>query len=237
VNLGRVAATLLACVLLGSCSSTSSASSASAGTSAGTSTGFAASLPAAMSSATGPASTTETTSAKAVSATTAVGTTPTTTAAAWTLSISGLGPLALGTSYSVLEAQGYVSASTDQCLPSRTSKKLEDEGVELFAKGTGATAVLLEVRGNKPTYATVSGAKVGDTMKRLRQLYGSQLTTETPNDNGGPPGRGPIRVATIHIGTREVMFVFASGASLGDSDVVYTMIARTWSLDAGIAGC
>jgi hypothetical protein len=189
VNLGRVAATLLACVLLGSCSSTSSAGSASAGTSARTSTGFAASLPAGMSSATGPASTSATT-AKAVSATTAVGTTPTTTAAAWTLSISGLGPLALGTSYSVLEAQGYVSASTDQCLPSRTSKKLEDEGVELFAKGTGATAVLLEVRVNKPTYGTVSGAKVGDTMKRLRQLYGSQLTTETLNDNGGPPGPG-----------------------------------------------
>lgn len=156
------------------------------------------------------------------------------------LSVNGLGPLVLGTKYSELEAQGYASAGPDECLPSPTSKKIEDDGVWLFAKGTGAAAVLLEVRVGKPTYTTVSGAKVGDTMKRLEQLYGSQLHVETLH--GDPkydsiPANGPISVATIHVGTREVVFVFQEGAELNDTAVVASMIARTWSLDSGIAGC
>ena len=132
----------------------------------------------------------------------------------------------LGTKFSVLEAQGYVSAATDECESSRTSQKLQDEGVWLYPSGTGASAVLAEVSVTKPTYATVSGAKVGDTMKKLKQLYGAQLKIETKNGNGGP-----FQVANVRVGTREVVFYFPYGSSLGDTSVVQLMVARTWSAD------
>jgi hypothetical protein len=192
-----------------------------------TSTSAAATTPAATTSATvttAPA-TTAPTSAKATTTAPATGA-ATTAAGAWTLGINGLGPLVLGTKYSVLEAQGYVSAPNDECESSRTSQKLQDEGVWLYPQGSGATAVLAEIGVTKATYATVSGARVGDTMKKLKQLYGSQLKIETKNGNGGP-----FQVANVHIGTREVVFYFPYGTSLGDTAVVQSMIARTWSLD------
>lgn len=216
----RIAATLLACVLLSSCSSTGSAGSVSTGTSTGTTSNSAS--PVATTSPSAAAPSTSPTSAP-------------TTSGTWTLSVNGLGPLVLGTKYSELEAQGYASAGADACLPSPVSKKLDDDGVTLFAKGTGSAAVLLQVEVGKPTYTTASGAKVGDTMKRLKQLYGTQLQIETLL---GDAHAGPIPVATIHIGTREVMFVFQEGASLDDDSAVVTqMVARAWSLDSGIAGC
>jgi hypothetical protein len=166
----------MACVLLGACSSTSSSGVGSAGTSATvTSTSAAATTPAATTSATVTTASTTTAPTSAKATTTAPATSAATTAAgAWTLGVNGLGPLVLGTKLSVLEAQGYVTAPTDECESSRTSMKLQDEGVWLYPKGSGATAVLAEIGVTKATYATVSGAKVGDT------------TIETKNGNGGP---------------------------------------------------
>jgi hypothetical protein len=228
VNASRFAAVVMACVLLGACSSTSSSGAGKVTTSAPvTSTGAAATTPAATPSATVTTTSTTTapTSAKATATASATGA-ATTTAGVWTLGVNGLGPLVLGTKYSVLEAQGYVSAPTDECESSRTSQKLQDEGVWLYPKGSGATAVLAEIGVTKATYATVSGAKVGDTLKKLKQIYGSQLKIETKNGNGGP-----FQVANVRVGTREVVFYFPYGPSLGDTSVVQSMIARTWSAD------
>lgn len=221
MRLARVVATVLAAVLISSCSSSTSAGSASTAASTGATSASSptTSAPAATTAASG------TSTAKA-STTTAASTAGTATTATWTLGVNGLGPLVLGTKFSVLEAQGYVSAATDECESSRTSQKLQDEGVWLYPSGTGASAVLAEVSVTKPTYATVSGAKVGDTMKKLKQLYGAQLKIETKNGNGGP-----FQVANVRVGTREVVFYFPYGSSLGDTSVVQLMVARTWSAD------
>lgn len=220
MRLARVVATVLAAVLISSCSSSTSAGSASTAASTGATSASSptTSAPAATTAASG------TSTAKA-STTTSASTSGTATAT-WTLGVNGLGPLVLGTKFSVLEAQGYVSAATDECESSRTSQKLQDEGVWLYPSGTGASAVLAEVSVTKPTYATVSGAKVGDTMKKLKQLYGAQLKIETKNGNGGP-----FQVANVRVGTREVVFYFPYGSSLGDTSVVQLMVARTWSAD------
>lgn len=221
MRLARVVATVLAAVLISSCSSSTSAGSASTAASTGATS---ASSPTTSAPAATPAAS-ATSTAKA--STTTVASTPgTATTATWTLGVNGLGPLVLGTKFSVLEAQGYVSAATDECESSRTSQKLQDDGVWLYPSGTGASAVLAEVSVTKPTYATVSGAKVGDTMKKLKQLYGAQLKIETKNGNGGP-----FQVANVRVGTREVVFYFPYGSSLGDTSVVQLMVARTWSAD------
>lgn len=226
MKLARVAAIALVCVLLGSCATTTKGGSASTTASSGTSTSAAAST-AATTNATGSASSSATGATASAPPTTAA-TTATATSAptqgTWTLGVNGLGPLVLGTKLSVLEAQGYVTAPTDECESSRTSKKLQDEGVWLYPSGIGANAVLSEVSVTKATYATISGARVGDTMKKLKLLYGSQLTIETKNGNGGP-----FKVANVRVGTREVVFYFPYGSSMGDNAVVQVIIARTWS--------
>lgn len=150
----------------------------------------------------------------------------TSASAAWTLSINGLGPLKLGTTYGTLRQQGYVTAETGDCPGSWTSQALQDKGVFLYPSGRGDSAVLIEVSVTKATYATVSGAKVGYTMSQLKQLYGTQLTTETKNGNGGP-----FKVANVHIGAREIVFYFPYGSTIADTDVVQAMIARNWSAD------
>jgi hypothetical protein len=215
VNVGRVGAALLACLLLVSCSRSTTTSKPSVATSITTATSASASS-APSTSASEPAS-----SASASSAA------PKATAAGpWTLSINGLGPLVVGTKFSVLQQQGYIDPGTDVCPQQGSSKKLQDEGVFLYPTGEGANAVLAEVGLTTATYATVSGARVGDTMKKLKQLYGTQLKIETKNGNGGP-----FQVANVHIGSREVVFYFPSGSSLGDTAVVQVMIARNWSAD------
>jgi hypothetical protein len=227
VKLVRVAAVALACVLLGSCATTTSGGSASTATSSGTSSSAAASSGATTGANVSASSgTAATSSAKPTNAATTGTATAAQTQGTWTLGVNGLGPLVLGTKLSVLEAQGYVSAPTDECESSRTSKKLQDEGVWLYPSGIGANAVLSEVSVTKATYATISGARVGDTMKKLKLLYGSQLTIETKNGNGGP-----FKVANVRVGTREVVFSFPYGSSMGDNAIVQVMIARTWSAD------
>ena len=170
-----------------------------------------------------PSSTTKQSATAASSAPNAPSVTP---SAIWTLSINGLGPLTLGTLYTSLRQQGYVTAETGDCPGSWTSQALQNKGVYLYPSGAGDTAVLSEVALTNATYATVSGAKVGSTMSQLRVLYGSQLTTETKNGNGGP-----FTVANVHIGTREIVFYFPYGSTLADSDPVQAVIARTWSPD------
>jgi hypothetical protein len=132
----------------------------------------------------------------------------------------------IGTKFSVLQQQGYIDPGTDVCPQQGSSKELQDEGVFLYPTGEGANAVLAEVGLTNATYATVSGARVGDTMKKLKQLYGSQLKIETKNGNGGP-----FPVANVRIGAREVVFYFPYASSLGDTAVVQSIIARTWSVD------
>lgn len=144
----------------------------------------------------------------------------------WTLSLTGLGPLTIGTPYSTLRKQGYVTAATGDCPGSWTSKSLQDKGVYLYPSGPGDAAVLAEVSLTKAAYATVSGARVGSTMAQLKVLYGSQLTTETKNGNGGP-----FTVANVHIGAREIVFYFPYGSTLDDTDPVQAIIARNWSAD------
>ena len=152
---------------------------------------------------------------------------PTATASSpWTLSINGLGPLKLGTPYTALRQQGYVTVETGDCPGSWTSQALQDKGVYLYPSGQGATAILAEVSITKGTYATVSGARVGTTMSQLRVLYGSQLTTETKNGNGGP-----FVVANVKVGTREIVFYFPYGSTLADTDPVQASISRNWSAD------
>jgi len=119
-----------------------------------------------------------------------------------------------------------VGPETGDCPGSWTSQALQDKGVFLYPAGTGDSAVLIEVSVTKATYATVSGAKVGSTMSQLKQLYGTQLTTETKNGNGGP-----FKVANVHIGTREIVFYFPYGSTIADTDLVQAMIARNWSAD------
>ena len=149
-----------------------------------------------------------------------------TAAATWTLSLTGLGPLKLGTLYTTLRQQGYVTAETGDCPGSWTSQALQDKGVYLYPSGQGDAAVLAEVSITKGTYSPVSGARVGSTMSQLKVLYGSQLTTETKNGNGGP-----FTVANVHIGAREIVFYFPYGSTLADTDPVQAMIARNWSAD------
>jgi len=144
----------------------------------------------------------------------------------WTLSVNGLGPLTLGTPYTALQKQGYVTAPNGDCPGSWTSQALQAKGVYLYPSGQGATAVLAEVALTNAAYATVSGARVGSTMAQLKVLYGSQLTTETKNGNGGP-----FTVANVHIGAREIVFQFPYGSTLADSDPVQAIVARTWSVD------
>jgi hypothetical protein len=132
----------------------------------------------------------------------------------------------IGTKFSVLAQQGYIDPGTDVCPQQGSSKKLQDEGVSLSPTGEGANAVLAEVGLTKATYATVSGARVGDTMKKLKQLYGSQLKIETKNGNGGP-----FKVATVRIGAREVVFTFPWGSAMVDTDMVQAIVARNWSTD------
>jgi hypothetical protein len=159
----------------------------------------------------------------------AAATAPKTTATApatWTLSLTGLGPLKLGTLYTTLRQQGYVTAETGDCPGSWTSAALQDKGVYLYPSGQGDTGVLAEVSVTKGTYSTVSGARVGTTMSQLKVLYGTQLTTETKNGNGGP-----FTVANVHIGAREIVFYFPYGSTLADTDPVQAMIARNWSAD------
>lgn len=144
----------------------------------------------------------------------------------WTLSLTGLGPLRLGILYTTLRQQGYVTAATGDCPGSWTSQALQDKGVYLYPSGAGDTAVLAEVSLTKATYATVSGARVGSTMSQLKVLYGSQLTTESKNGNGGP-----FTVAVVHMGAREIVFEFPYGSTLADADPVEAMVARPWSAD------
>ena len=149
-----------------------------------------------------------------------------TAAATWTLSLTGLGPLKLGTLYTTLRQQGYVTAETGDCPGSWTSQALQDKGVYLYPSGQGDAAVLAEVSITKGTYSTVSGARVGSTMSQLKVLYGSQLTSETKNGNGGP-----FTVANVHIGAKEIVFYFPYGSTLADIDPVEAIVARTWSAD------
>ena len=132
----------------------------------------------------------------------------------------------IGTKFSVLQQQGYLDPGTDVCPQQGSSQKLQDEGVYLYPSGSGANAVLAEVGLTKATYATVSGARVGDTMKKLKQLYGAQLKIETKNGNGGP-----FVVANVKVGTREIVFYFPYGSTIADTDIVQAMIARNWSAD------
>ena len=173
-------------------------------------------------------STPATTAAPALSASAATSAPKTTATAAapWTLSLTGLGPLKLGTPYTTLRQQGYVTAETGDCPGSWTSQALQDKGVYLYPAGQGDAAVLAEVSVTKGTYATVSGARVGTTMSQLKVLYGTQLTTETKNGNGGP-----FTVANVHIGAKEIVFYFPYGSTLADTDPVQAMIARNWSAD------
>jgi hypothetical protein len=171
-----------------------------------------------------PASAIANPSATAASSATTKATTSASTA--WTLSINGLGPLKLGTTYGTLRQQGYVTAETGDCPGSWTSQALQDKGVSLYPSGQGNSAVLIEVSVTKATYATVSGAKVGFTVSQLKKLYGTQLTIETKNGNGGP-----FKVANVHIGAREIVFYFPYGSTIADTDVVQAMIARNWSAD------
>ena len=174
-----------------------------------------------------PSTTTDPGTKQSATATTSPPKAPTATASAtWTLSINGLGPLTLGTLYTSLRQLGYVTAETGDCPGSWTSQALQAKGVYLYPTGAGATGALAEVSVTKATYATVSGARVGSTMSQLKVLYGSQLTTEIKNGNGGP-----FTVANVHIGTREIVFYFPYGSTLADSDPVEAMIARTWSPD------
>jgi hypothetical protein len=168
------------------------------------------------------------TSAAATNSATIASSTAKTTAPAspWTLSLTGLGPLKLGTPYTTLRQQGYVTAPTGDCPGSWTSKALQDKGVYLYPSGAGDTAVLAEVALTNAAYATVSGARVGSTMSQLKILYGSQLTSETKNGNGGP-----FTVAVVHIGAREIVFEFPYGSTLADIDPVEAIVARTWSAD------
>jgi hypothetical protein len=119
-----------------------------------------------------------------------------------------------------------VAPETGDCPGSWTSQALQDKGVFLYPSGQGGSAVLIEVSVTKATYATVSGAMVGYTMSQLKHLYGTQLTTETKNGNGGP-----FKVANVHIGAREIVFYFPYGSTIADTDVVQAMIARNWSAD------
>lgn len=43
--------------------------------------------------------------------------------------------------------------------------------------------------------------------------------------------RGPFQVANVRVGSREVVFYFPYGSSLGVTAVVQLMIARNWSAD------
>lgn len=218
---GRVAVTLLSLALLASCSLFPGGQPTSPATVTVTAPASAATTPTTTSA---PATT-------APASTVPAKTTPTVVATVsasgpWVLTVNGLGPLVLGTKYSVLQAQGYVTAPNGECEASRTSQALQDKGVFLYPSGMGANAVLSEISIGKPTYTTLSGAKVGDTMKTLKQLYGTQLTTETKNGNGGP-----FKVAHVKVGTREVVFYFPYGSALVDTDVVQTIIARPYSID------
>lgn len=132
----------------------------------------------------------------------------------------------IGTKFSELEKQGYIGPGTDACPQQTSSKKLQDEGVYLYPSGQGANAVLAEVGLTKATYATVSGARVGDTMEKLKQLYGSQLTIETKNGNGGP-----FKVANVRIGAREIVFMFPWESGMVETDKVQSIVARNWSAD------
>lgn len=215
MNAGRVAVLLLAWGLLASCSTTAPQVPP---TGPATVTVTAPAGPTSAPVSTIPVSVPATSAASAPASATSSG--------PWTLSVNGLGPLVLGTKISTLVVQGHVVLTPGECAGVASSPALEAQGVFIYPSGEGANAVLSEVSLSKPTYTTLSGAKVGDTMKKIKQLYGSQLTIETKNGNGGP-----FQVAHVKVGTREVVFYFPYGSAMVDTDVVQTIIARNYSVD------
>ncbi len=216
MNAGRVTVTLLAWALLASCSTTAPQVPPTVGSASVTVTAPASPTSAQVS--TIPATVPATSAASAPSSATSSG--------PWTLSVNGLGPLVLGTKISALVVQGYVVLTPGECEGVASSPALEAQGVFIYPAGTGASEVLAEVSLSKPTYTTLSGAKVGDTLKRVKQLYGAQLSIETKNGNGGP-----FQVAHVMVGTREVVFYFPYGSAMVDTDVVQMIIARNYSVD------
>jgi hypothetical protein len=96
------------------------------------------------------------------------------------------------------------------------------DGVSLYL-GTS----LEEIDLTKATYATRSGARIGMTVKDLRSLYGSNLTIETKNGDGGA-----FQAPIVRAGYREVIFVPEETAGTSfDASKITEIISRTYSND------
>lgn len=219
----RLSSAVLACLLLGACTSTTAAQAPATAASASATASSASTT--ASPTASVPTTTAATSSPTAATATTAP-TQSATSSGPWTLSTDGLGPLVLGTKLSILQQKGYVNTTPNECGRWEPTAKLVDQGVYVDFSGSSASAVLTEVDLTKATYATVSGVKVGDSMQRLKQVYGGKLTIETKNGNGGA-----FKVPIIRAGAHEVVFYFPWESTLSDTDKIQSIISRVYSTD------
>lgn len=147
------------------------------------------------------------------------------------LDTAGLGPLQLNLPFSVLKDRGYIVATpADPCLPWQTSKQLRDLGVEvqLYYPDNHLGEIALTTA----TIKTRSGATVGMTVAKIKQIYGSRVVVETKNGNGGP-----FQVLTVKDVAREVAFIIDWAAQpVSDGDVIRRIQARAYSKDM-FGGC
>jgi len=144
------------------------------------------------------------------------------------LTTAGLGPLTFGMSLAALKQGGYVVASSEPCTPAFVANPdLFRDGVALIV-GTS----LQEIDVIKATYATRSGARVGMTVKDLRGLYGTNLTIETKNGDGGA-----FQAPIIRAGDREVIFVpDSTPGTTFEASKITEIISRAYSNDL-YGGC
>lgn len=146
------------------------------------------------------------------------------------LGTAGLGPLTLGMAVTTLQERGYITRTTGNgCYAWESSPALAELGVALHVFPDDTT--LTEIAVTTPTIKTKSGATVGMTVARIKQIYGTRAVSETKTGNGVA-----FPVLSVKDGSREVTFIIGTQSSrVSDSDTITSIVART-STSKEIAG-
>ena len=149
------------------------------------------------------------------------------------LSLTGLGPLQVGTPTKLLKTLGYLVYPDKYCdFGYGESEALDNRGIELFV---GNSASVVEVRVSKKGVRTVDGAQVGMTYAAVKAIYGDRMTKKTMDD---VPGDSLVPTAVVRSANRELVFLIDKGASsIKDNDVIRMIMARGISDELYFDGC
>jgi hypothetical protein len=138
-----------------------------------------------------------------------------------------LGPLVLGTPYATVLRQGYVVADpSGDCRPWTVSPGLETNGVSVDFSGSDFMGTLYEVTIRTSKYATVSGARVGMTLRQVRDIYTTRMAVESKMGDGGA-----FQVASVRVGAQELVFLFPWDDGAVDTALVTSITTRPWSME------